>query len=81
MTSPENPSDTSFKNPENKQIFSVMQSYRDSSRMKTLKKLATYEAQVKISLSFEQQITFARHKYGRVEAFRIKMGYLVHKFE
>ena len=48
-----------------------------SEQFDTFHEPITYEPRV--LTSFEQIITFARHEYGRVEVFRIKMRSLVQK--
>ena len=47
-------------------FYSVKQSDRNSSKTDIFHQTATYEQHVKI-------MTFARHEYGRVGVFRIKM--------
>ena len=54
-----------------------MQSDRNSSKEDTCHEPTTYEPHVQTI--FEQIITFARHIYGQVRIFRIKMRSLVKK--
>ena len=61
-----------------KQVYTVMQSDRNSLKTDTFHKLTTYEPHV--SINSEQIITFAVHEFGRVGVFRIKIRSLVQKF-
>ena len=60
-----------------KMYYTMMQSDRNSSKTDTFYKPTTYEPHV--YTSFDQMITFARHEYGRVGVFRIKIRSLVQK--
>ena len=51
--------------------YSVMQSHRNSSKTETFYESTTYDPNDKTSS--EHKFTFARHKYGQVGVFRIKM--------
>ena len=55
----------------------MKQSDRDSSKTDIFHKPTTYEKHV--HTSYEQKIKLARHEYGRVGVFRIKMRSLVQK--
>ena len=59
-------------------LYSVMQSDQNSSKTDTFHEPTTYEPHV-YNTNSEQIITFARHEYGRVGVFRIKMRSLVQK--
>ena len=54
-----------------------MQLDRNSSKTDTFHKPKTYERHVQTKN--EQKTTFARHEYGRVGVFRIKIRSLVQK--
>ena len=58
-------------------LYSMMQSDRNSSKTDHFHKPTTRDQHV--YTSSEQNITFARHKYGRVGVFRIQIRSLVHK--
>ena len=57
--------------------YTVMQSDRNSSKAETFHNPTTYEPH--IAKHSDQIITFARHEYGRVEVFRIRIRSLVQK--
>ena len=52
-------------------LYTVMQSDRNSSKTDTFHKPTTYELHA--YTSSDQMITFARHVYGRLGVFRIKI--------
>ena len=53
-------------------VYSVIQSDRNSSKTNTFHRPTTYEPHVK---TFSKgKITYARHEYGRVGLFKIKMS-------
>ena len=57
--------------------YSVKQSDRNSSKTYLFHKPTNFDQRVKTRS--EQKITFARHEYGQVGVFRIKMKSLVQK--
>ena len=59
------------------QLYTVMQSDRNSSKTETFHKPPTYEPH--IATNSEQIITFATHEYERVGVFKIKIKSLVQK--
>ena len=61
------------------ELYTVMQSDRNSLKTDTFHEPTTYEPYTKTSS--EQKLTFARHDYGRVGVFRIKMRSLVQKLK
>ena len=58
-------------------IYSVMQSDRNSSKNDIFHEPTAYKPNVK--KTYEQKINFARHKYGRVGLFKIRIKSLVQK--
>ena len=59
-------------------MYSVKQSDRNSSKMDNFHKPTTYKPHVETSS--KQKITFARHEYGQVRVFRIRIRSLVQLF-
>ena len=55
----------------------MIKSDRNSEKNDIFHEPITYEPHVKTSS--EQEVTFARHKYGQVGVFRIKMRLLVQR--
>ena len=60
-------------------IYSVMQSDRNSLKTDPFNEPTAYETNVQAT--YEQTITFARHEYGQVGAFKIKMKLLVQQLQ
>ena len=60
-------------------VYSVMQSDRNSTKTDTFHKPITYKRHVQTNN--EQKTTFARHEYGRVGVFRIKISSLLPKLQ
>ena len=60
-------------------LYTVMQSDRNSSKTDTFHKPITYKRHVQTNN--EQKTTFARHEYGRVGVFRIKISSLLPKLQ
>ena len=59
--------------------YTVMQSDRSSSKTDTFHKPITYKRHVQTNN--EQKTKFARHEYGRVRVFRIKISLLLPKLQ
>ena len=59
--------------------YTVMQSDRNSSKTDTFHNPITYKRHVQTNI--EQKTRFARHEYGRVGVFRIKISPLLLKYQ